>query len=350
MPDLTLVLVPLLVLPMALLFRFIGCAKIAGLGEGQGPREPFSTAPPNYRDYIMSDPNATAPGLVTAHPEVHPNVNDVIGYWRLVDPEKIGNPASPDRLMDSPAIDEKGCQNGDYIKGTCAREEPSPTQPGAEESPSSPADDFSFGHPSLIVSDPVQSCRGFDGGYVVVPSTKGLYAQEFTIEAWVWPKWGENRDSEWEHTLFFGHFEPPSDPGATPFNGFAVVADKTGHWQVRLNAVGDLFESPPVAWTVTNGGEKTHVKTHLAVIFAAAERGKTSVQLFVNGQGPTSHPVDYLAPKSGSLFIGVAVKPSPSLPIVLHRPLIGLIQEVVLHRKALSAEEIANHVDINRLD
>ena len=345
MPDLTLVLVPLLVLPVVLLFRFIGCAQIAGLGEGS--KDPFSTAPPNYRNYMMSDPNATAPGLVTAHPEVHPNVNDVVAYWRLVDPEKIGNPASPDRPTDSPAIDEKGFQNGVYARGTCAREEPSPTQPGAEESPSSLDNDFSFGHPSLIVSDPLVNCRGFNGGYAAVQSTEGLYSQEFTVEAWLWPQWGENRDFDWEHTLFFGSFEPPSDPGAVPPHGFAAVADRTGHWQVRLNTVGDLFSSPPVATKVTNGE-----KTHLAVVFGA-EGLKTRVRLFVNGKEvlPASGLVDYSAPTRGSLFIGVAVKPSGLAPrTVLHRPLIGLIQEVVLHRKALSAEEIANHVDINRLD
>jgi hypothetical protein len=326
-----------------LLFRFIGCAQIAQLGEGVDPSVP---PPPNYRDYIMSRPEATAPGSVRAHPEVHPNVNDVVAYWRLVDPEKIANPASPDRPTDSPAIDEKGFQNGVYIWGTCAPEKPN-TQPGAEESPASLSNDFSFGNPSLIVSDRLQNCRGFNGGYVVVQSTKDLYQQQFTIEAWVWPKWGQNHDLDWEHTLFFGHFEPPSDPGAAPPHGFAVIADRTGHWQVRLNTVGDLFPNPPVATKVTNDE-----KTHLAVTFAA-EGSKTRVRLFVNGKEvlPASGLVDYSAPKSGSLFIGVAVKPSgPTVTTVPHRPLIGLIQEVVLHRKALSAEEIANHVDINRLD
>ncbi len=343
MIDVTLLLVPLLVAPIVLLCRFIGCAQIAQLGEGVDPAVP---APPNYRDYIMSDPTATAPGTVRAHPEVRPNRNDVIAYWRLVDPEKIGNPASPDHPTDSPAIDEKGLQNGFYVRDVCAREEPTPSQPGAEESAASPSNDFSFGQPSLIVSDPLSSCRGFNGGYVVVPSTAGLYPPQFTIEAWVWPQWGANHDVDWEHTLFLGHFEPPSDAGAVPLHGFAVVADRTGHWQVRLNNAGDLFPNPPLATAITHGD-----KTHLAVTFAA-EGSKTRVRLFINGKEvlPASNLVDYSAPSQGSLFIGAAVRPSgPTPTTVPHRPLIGLIQEVVMHRKALSGDEIANHVDINRL-
>src|SRR4051812_29955949 len=100
MVDLTLVAVPLLVLPVVLLFRFVGCAQIANLG---GPAPDVLPPPPKYRDYILSDPAATAPGTVRAHPEVRPNKNDVIAYWRLVDPEKISVPTSPDRKTDAPA-------------------------------------------------------------------------------------------------------------------------------------------------------------------------------------------------------------------------------------------------------
>ena len=39
---------------------------------------------------------------------------------------------------------------------------------------------------------------------------------------------------------------------------------------------------------------------------------------------------------------------TPTATPTLRTPFLGRIQEVVLHREALSAQEIANHVDINR--
>ena len=49
------------------------------------------------------------------------------------------------------------------------------------------------------------------------------------------------------------------------------------------------------------------------------------------------------------LLIGVASTQSdPTVATIPTTPVISLIQELVLHRKALSANEIENHVDINR--
>ena len=58
----------------------------------------------------------------------------------------------------------------------------------------------------------------------------------------------------------------------------------------------------------------------------------------------------YAPPYEAPLFIGVENTrpvPSPTL-LTLRHPALFRIQEVVLHRKALSQEELFNHVDINR--
>src|SRR3954464_3129900 len=97
------VLTPALVLPIVLLFRFVGCAKLAGLGEGTDPAPETPPEPekvPRYRDYIMGVQNN--PGSVP-NVAVQPNKADVIAYWRLVD-----------EPTDTVAHDEKQFQHGEF--------------------------------------------------------------------------------------------------------------------------------------------------------------------------------------------------------------------------------------------
>ncbi len=340
MIDVTLLLVPLLVLPIVLLFRFIGCG-FDGVATGELP------PPPNYRDYIMSDPKATAPGTVRPHPDVHPNVNDVVGYWRLVDPRVIIVSGSTERTP--PAKDERGFNDGTYFSATIAPAGPdlnsTPPRPGSEGSAPPPLDAIQFGNVSLIDSDPVPNCRLFSGGYVAVPDqskTHPLYSQEFTIEAWVQPRWGPNTAIGYEHTLFSaeGRYRRPLDPGGPDFHGFSVVADSTGNWRVRLSGRPDLISAAATA---------VLTRTHLAVT-VTSEGSQSRVRLFLNGKNVgTSDPVFYSPPTGAPLLIGVGSKQvDPTQPTVADRPVIALVQEVVLHRKALSAAEIENHVDINR--
>ena len=95
MIDWTLVLTPLAVLPIVLLFRFVGCAAIAGLEEPEAlppddiplperppppppatpppppPPPPVDTKPPNYRKYILGE--IPIRGSSTRIPTVVPN-------------------------------------------------------------------------------------------------------------------------------------------------------------------------------------------------------------------------------------------------------------------------------------
>ena len=347
MADPTLLFVPLLVLPIVLLFRFVGCAKLANLGEGVDPPPP----PPNYRDYILSDPAATAPGTVK-HPEVRPNRNDVIGYWRLIERR-----TEPEVQHGSIATDARGSHPGKYFAAGCLPENATLTTPGSEPSSASIANSFPYRDDLVFVlSDPLYHCRIFSGGYVEVPASDDLYPEQFTIEAWVLAQWGPQFDTNYEHTLFSagGLYQRPSDQGVPvpTDHGFSVVADRTGHWQVRFNGVGDLLPNPPVVTRPTPTPANPRPAIHLAVT-VATEAGKTRVRMFVDGKqaGPPSDLVFYSPPLGAPLRIGVNnKKPSPLQSLEPNRPAMCAIQEVVLHRKALSQAEIENHVDINRAE
>jgi hypothetical protein len=336
MTVLDLVLVPLLVLPIVLLFRFVGCGTTLTIAEDDSP--------PRYRDYILPDSPVPNGGIVK-NPLVKPNANNVIAYWRLLDPDTYK--VAADISTAAPAKDQKGFQDGIYVTGPLVAEPPdyANNQMGSEAAPGN----FIFGQPSLIVSDPGQKCRLFNGGYVVVPfkrtSTAVLYTEEFTIEAWVDVEWGANI-VDYEHVLFYagGRYRPQFDPSSDPtIRGFTVFADRYGRWQVRLApANADLFPNPPII--------PRDVRTHVAVSVKNEVLPQKRVRLFVDGKEAGNETVlGYLPPFDAPLYIGVSNKTQdPANPSALHRPILSRVQEVVLHNTALSVEEIENHFNINR--
>ena len=72
--------------------------------------------------------------------------------------------------------------------------------------------------------------------------------------------------------------------------------------------------------------------------------------LYVDGKLiATANLPKYDPPYDAPLYIGLEnTQNHPTDNPTLRTPVLCRVQEVVLHRKALSAEEIANHVDINR--
>ena len=356
MTDWVVVLTPFLVLPIVLLFRFVGCAQIAGLQDSDPepapapapapaptptpspptptptpPPPPTETKPPNYRKYILGEqPN---PGLVNAFPAVVPNGADVIAYWRLVD--------APTATI---ADDEKDFQNGDYKTGhALPAVNPTPTVAGSEGR--NPAT-FVLGQTSLIDSDLGVQGRFFNGGYVLVAYKPGLHSEQFTIEAWVRV---DLLAANFEHTLFDagGNYGSPAGTPDAP-RGFRIFADRTGHWQVRMGAgpgggaPANLFPTPPLV--------PLGARTHLAVTVAAATGTAKTVSLYVDGKlTATASLAKYDPPYDAPLHIGLEnTQNDPTDTPTLRTPVLCRVQEVALHRKALSAQEIANHVDINR--
>jgi Concanavalin A-like lectin/glucanases superfamily len=322
MTALTFILAPLLVLPIVMLFRFVGCGQF--LAVGGRPR------PPRYRDYIMGEPNN--PGDVK-HASVSPNKNNVIAYWRLLELEG-GDTAD----------DEKQFQNGKYIVIGALPHVPFAPGPPVVTGSEQASGNFIFKQPSLVTMDAVANCRIYTGGHVRVDFKPGLYTEEFTIEAWVDPDWGANFESGYEHTLFSagGHYQRPFDL-APAFHGFTVFASRGNRWQVRLQDGQELFSSPPAP--IVSRDEKTHL-----AVTMQNDGGLKRVRLFVNGKSSWSRSgLFYSLPNDAPLFIGIKnLKPSPAETADFAHAVISKVQEVVLHNKALSQEEIENHVDINR--
>ena len=337
MTDWVFVLVPLLVLPIILLFRFVGCGlNTKGELEPEiplpkksippevSPFEPVPTQAPSYRDSIVAEPG-------------------VIAYWRLVDdPSDIpAGGGAPE------AKDEKNFQSGKYIS---VPEGLPPVEPGAEAG-SEPADgDFDSYQTSLIANEPASTkCRIFNGGYILVEFKPGLYTDEFTIETWIKPQWTQKPD--YEHTLVGagGYYLRPVDQSPS-WHGFWIFADGEDgkdRWRVYLaqddgSGVVEMQPAPTVAHNAT---------THLVVtVETDTATSKKKVTMFVNGKMFGQSPADvydYSAPDSVPLFIGVKnIESDPANPPVPRNPVLSSLQEVVLYEKVLSAADIKKHYDI----
>jgi hypothetical protein len=316
----TFLLAPLLVLPMVLLFRFVGCGLIYDFDDfdTSPPRPPVPEPVPNYRNYIMGRQPTLGSVL---HPEVVPHIDNVIGYWRLID-------ASDSEK----AVDEKRAFEGIYR-----------TSPDPDLAPG----DFGTGRESLLDSAPELHPRFFDGGFVVVPDDGGLHTEQFTIEAWIEPNFAPGA----QRTLFHagGEYTRPGDsvPGK---HGFRVYATEKREWQVDFGSHGAVFPSPPLILD-------NLVRTHLAVMVEkAGTPGTTTLTMVIDGRGVLKREVTeaYSPPREAPLLIGVKseesdprdvlTKPQPNLSGSIR----SIVQEVVLHSKVLSIHEIQNHIDINR--
>jgi hypothetical protein len=343
MTNLALILVPLLVLPLVLLFRFVGCGlTVKGSATveeppagqpmpGPGPslpppsqpsQPPSDGKPPKYRDYIMGE---STTGTVK-HP-IKPNKADVIGYWRLTDP-----------AGSTVAKDEKGFQDGTYVSGTAL---PNVNPTAAVAGSEAALGDIEEGKTGLIVSDPAALGRSFKGGFVRVPFKQDLHTDEFTIEAWILPP---GLRPNYEHMLFDtgGRY---ALPGSTARDrGFRVFEDRTGHWQVRV-AIGatDVYAAPPLV--------PRPDRNHFALVMQnSGAAGAKQLMIYLNGKLTVSETLpSYARPDTVPLFIGVenTTTTVAGAPVFRH-PFMSQIQEIVLHKKPLSVEEIENHVDINR--
>ena len=315
-------LVPLLVLPIILLFRFVGCGFPNPPIEGDGPQpsqepppqgqsppqyKPVPTQVPSYKDTILADPS-------------------VIAYWRLVD----------DSLA-TVAKDEKNFQNGKYIIVPWPGLE---TEPGSEEA----AGNFDLNEASLIVNEPASTkCRIFRGGYVLVEFYPGLYTDEFTIEAWVRPEWPMKLGHDHMLVGAGGYYLRPLDPSPS-WHGFWVFADASAVWRVHLAQEdgNHLVVMQEAADPIVNYGETTHL-----AVTVKTDGSEKRVTMFVHGKPVQGVANKYSTPNGAPLFIGVKnTELDPSNPPVPRKPVLSPIQEVVLYNKALSAAEIKKHYDI----
>jgi hypothetical protein len=322
MTDWVVIVTPLLVLPIVLLFRFVGCG---------GPKlndepivEQVPSAPPRYRDYILPDPDVPNLGSVKNY-FVVPKAEDVIAYWRLVDTFGIV------------AIDEKGFQHGTYHTVASPIVEQPNGEAGSENANPGGSGIVKLASKGLIDSDTKKKGATFLGGFVEIPVREGLYTAEFTIEAWYSPAWGINLTG-YEHTLFSAG-APTAN--SSPRTGFSLYVDRQNRWRLRLAPAGEITLSSSAPFVDLKDTTRTHV-----ALTMKANGAQKQVRLYVNAVEAGHADVGYVPP-NGPLLIAIADKPDID-GLQAYRPFVGTIQEVVLHNKALTAAEIENHVDINR--
>lgn len=336
MIDWTFLAIPLLALPLVLLFRFVGCGELQAIA---------GLARPGYRDYIMgvNDNKGSVPW-----PGVVPSASDVLAYWRLVDvPTVVGSPPF--------AKDEKGVANGKYIVFYAGL----PAQPPTAESPTSneaPGSDAAPGYvffrqPSLIFTDQAVTGVLFQGGYMSASYVDGLYKDEMTIECWVNCQWSPAETGN-AHTLLFagGYYQRP-DQFSPGWHGFRIFADANNKWQVAVNTLADDGALSTSTLVTLN-------RAKYIVVTLANESGQTRVTLFVDTVNIESVLVPQFSRPDGSPFyVGLGNQLPASLSpvdgsdptnITPTQPIMSQVQEVVLYNKVLDRQEMENRFALNQ--
>ena len=138
----------LAILVTVLLCGFVGCAKIAGIGEG--------TAQPDYPSTIKATP-------------------DLVAYWRLGEPNSTPIPGGD-------AKSEVGGFHGVYRTLN-----PVTIPDNQQHSPETTGILFLGDTPGLLQLSSLSPCMHVDGGFVELPFELLLNPPEFTFEAWVSP-------------------------------------------------------------------------------------------------------------------------------------------------------------------
>ena len=291
MIDWYIVLTPLLVLPILLLFRFVGCDVVFGLTGG------------SYSQLLL-------------------NVSSLVAYWRLGD------------LNDDPqAKDEKGLHHGIYGEPPATGPNP-PSQAASGEALQ--------GQPGLIKDETDRKSVDFQGGYVVVPFAAALDTPSFTVEAWVFP-------GDWQPGNHHAVFNSGESDGPT-VRGSSLIAlwndaQQKAFWSAALGTS---------AGVVTISGlevKSPATKTYLALTHDAASGTAT---FYVATRGDDWHLLqtqsvsDYQPAQFNTLYIGAAHVALPAQPLPppappVDFPFIGRIQEVALYNQAISRHLLEGH-------
>lgn len=379
-----LLLVPLLVLPIVLLLRYVGCESFSA-AEPEPTPTPVPPSLPAYKDLVLGRVSNGAQAQLLPHPSALVSAADLVGYWRLLD--AVGS---------ATARDEAGFQDGEYVTGQAIA--PVPTGPDGDGSDAAPGA-IVAPVPGLIGRDPTGAPRLFNGGYVRVAHKPGLHPREFTLLAWVQTTSAQNGN---EHVVvcdggtFLG---PPTAGGQSA--GLSLFVDGAGHLQATLRPVevwkriaveGQAFTvvgTKTVRYGANNQYEKRSVtgngqctvaffgrdpaqnvvkacdellptggvgrfttpvlmpvgsRQFIALTGRAAGGGSLVLTLYLNAKEVASATAtDFLPADGAPLLIGVRNDAAgPAAAVVPTRPFNGQIQEVALYRAALFPDVIAN--------
>jgi Concanavalin A-like lectin/glucanases superfamily len=326
-PDWVLFGVPVIVLILMLLFRFVGCELVFKLHRPPIP----------YPMVVQATTGLTA-------------------YWRLN--ESAGSLTAVDLLPD-PGGDVNGRNPGTYttVPGGIPPDDPdSATAPGT----------LVQGQPSLLdpdagntPADQGSSVR-FDGGFVDVATDTAPNPSPFTIEVWARPEWAPETAPTFHsvvtsrreeggtlrrgYMLYAGPPIPPIPPGKDP--------NRT-YWQAWVGT--ELVLPPPdgPVWEMLVGPEVVLNETAYLVMTCDG----TTLALWVNGGNfvddgtdeGTIEPNDtktlmqpYVPAQGRPLYIAGG-KTDVDPPAAPRYPFIGRLQEVAVYSAVLPVEDIARH-------
>jgi hypothetical protein len=318
-------LVPLAVLAVLLLFRFVGCDSLLGL-------EHLETGP----DYVSTVSTDTP-----------------VSYWRLqekhgAEPPVPTVPNAP--VSGGPAKDEMGHNDGTYGR---INVQPAPAFPDSSSAPG----DLTLEAPGLLdFGSDTNTSLSVDGGYVEVPSSISLLGQSFSVEALVFPEWDPAESGLFRSVITLCTVDvTPGSPKAFGFGIFAgPVPGASGGadvWQIWL---GDGTEFKPIKDPVRSLTPVDFTKTnYLGVAYDDATK-TLNMYVYVSGidlDSGVGHPLKDVAVAA---YIPVS-DPTQSLLIGMHRPPIGgaiplyhpfkgKIQEVAVYSQALPIARVMSHI------
>jgi hypothetical protein len=285
--------VPLSILPLVMLFGFVGCGLHS---EGTAPPEtPETPTPDPYHTVIEKTP-------------------ELVAYWPLGESEGT---TAHDAV--GPAPD--GSHPGKYKNWTAP---PDPVL-GADAANGV----LTLGQPGLIPNDPSRQSIAVDGGYVEVPFDGALNTPKFTVEAIVQTGWDDTAVPAYRLVLA----SREEVGAAVNIRGLTLFANPTNHWEARIG-----IDTPAAAAAPAGDPPILLGKTE----FLAVTYDGTTLALYVDGNLRGSvQPGPLYAPNSSRpLYIGAREDPTGA-PIY---PFKGQLQEVAYYSRALSADEILAHM------
>ena len=301
MTDWFVLLTPLLVLPIFLLFRFVGCDALFKL-EPVSPVQP----PVPYDQLVTSEPS-------------------LVAYWRL-----------GEQNNDPQAHDETGAHPGLYGQ-------PAPTS--ANINSQGATGEVLQGQPGVRDPASAHTSVDFEGGYVALAFDPALNTASFTIEAWVFPgAW----EAGFDHTVVTSaEIEGAAQRGFSVFSRWNSGLQKS-FWSAAL---GTTTFQEITGSEVPMPGSRTYVAlthdgaTGRTVLYVSTAPGNWDAVI------PAMMP-GYTPAQSNHFYIGAntLTLPPPSLPPPPPQtappvlvPSIGRIEEVAFYNAALSDATLVKH-------
>ena len=335
-------LAPLAVLPVLLLFRFVGCSSFSSAPADDVHYEEKPAPPPPPPPAVQPPPDPDYPKTIMSEKDAAANPV-LVSYWRLQEPSTAPVPG--------PAKDEKGLNPGTYKIVTLAAS-------NTDRSPATaqPVGTLNLGAPGLLGFEPTGTSMETHGGYIEVASSLTLNIPQFTLEALVYPMWDQSTPNQGRYycvmesggplgkkKLGFAIYAGPQDPQhlQTPYRWQVWLGDGVQFNQVKQTS------SPPRAPALLEFNKTNY----LAVAYDG-----TTLRLYTHFPGKNmddvmalQEPVSPYSPNFGSgvpLFIGMGLDLFAPFPTTLQPryPFHGRIEEVAIYKIALSTERIASHI------